>query len=50
MKPDPKCKECNGTGLITLFTSTIKCRCLKISTDMNDSDDNIFEDESGYWE
>jgi RecJ-like exonuclease len=22
-----KCKECNGTGVITLFTSSRKCRC-----------------------
>lgn len=27
-KPDPKCKNCNGTGQIILFTSSRICECV----------------------
>jgi len=26
--PDPNCKECRGTGVITLFTSSRACDCI----------------------
>lgn len=27
-KPDPKCRDCRGTGQITLFTSSSVCECV----------------------
>lgn len=43
-KPDPNCKECHG--------SVTKCKCLRKSTNTNDIEYDLFEDqdESGYWE
>ena len=30
-KPDPECKDCKGTGQITLFTSSCACDCVSKS-------------------
>lgn len=27
-KPDPKCQDCGGKGVIELFTSSSKCECV----------------------
>lgn len=27
-KPDPKCKDCGGKGIIELFTSSVECSCV----------------------
>ena len=49
-KPDPQCPKCNGTGLITLFTSSSPCACTQRCVDRQ-GDEYCNEDENeSYWE